>query len=92
MITQKEYKKYPFNWWLGRKVITLRELQSRGIVIPEGTVMKITGKYQGFDLEGLEVCEHCKIGRKIYIKRVPPSDLRLLDVQQVEQSTLDIHA
>ena len=77
MITWKDYRKHNEDYWKGKKVITLREMKNGWFVIPMGTILKIDRKYCGFSLEGLEVCKHCKIGRRISIGRVEPTALRL---------------
>jgi hypothetical protein len=79
VITQREYDTLPEKHWIGKKVRTLRTMQSREIVIPAGTVMVIQGKFAGFELEGLETCPHCKIGRRIYMTRVSPEGLELIE-------------
>lgn len=78
MITQREYKKYPETHWKGLKVRTLSKMQNGSYVIPAGTILVIKRKYKGFSLEGLEVCEHCKIGMRIFIGRVEPYELELI--------------
>ena len=87
MITQEEYKKYPETYWKGITVITLREIKNGWYDIPPGTKLKITRKYKGFSLDGLEVCEHCKIGRVISISRVETSALRVTSITEEEDKT-----
>jgi len=85
MITWKEYKRKPERFWKGRKVRTLLDISNHWFVIPKGYVLKITRKYQGFDLEGIETCPHCNIGKRIDISRVPPTELELVvDAEQEE--------
>lgn len=79
MITWKEWRRKTEKYWKGKKVRTLRDIQNKAITIPAGTILEITGKYNGADLEGLEVCPHCNIGRKIYITRVEPTSLELIN-------------
>ncbi len=78
MITEKQYKQKPLTFWNSKKVETLVNIGNGYYAIPAGTVLEITNKYQGFTLRGLDVCPHCKIGRKIDISRVEPTALRLL--------------
>lgn len=80
MITQKEYKNHKEEYWIGKKVRCLRKLVSGVYDIPEGTILKIESKWKGFDLRGLDVCTHCKIGRVISIRQVEPSALELLEI------------
>lgn len=79
MITQKEYEKQTEKYWLGKKVITQRELKNGNVVIPAGTVLAIRRKYKGFTLDGVKECPYCKIGRLLYIAKVPPMDVSLLE-------------
>lgn len=76
MITQKEYELYTEDYWRGKRVITLKELNNGWFMIPSGTELEITRKYNGFSVEGLDICPHCNIGRKISISRVEPTAFR----------------
>lgn len=79
MITQKEYKKYPEEYWIGKKVRTLLDIENGYITIPKGFILRIDRKYQGFSLSAIDVCPHCGIGRKISISRVKPYHLELIE-------------
>lgn len=81
MVTQKEYFRKPESFWMGKKVKTLRDMRNGWVEIPKGTILKITRKYQGFSLEGVEVCPHCKIGNRLSISRVEPIAVELLEDQ-----------
>lgn len=85
MITDKNYKEHKAEFWEGRKVETRVDIENGHITIPSGTILEITRKFSGFDLEGLEVCQHCKIGVKIFIRQVTPSKLRLLPVKELKK-------
>jgi len=78
-ITFKLYNLKKTSWWIGKKVRTLKDIQNGRYKIPKGTIFEIEGKYGGFDLRGLEVCPHCNIGLKIYISKVEPTNLELID-------------
>jgi hypothetical protein len=75
ILNWKEYHKHPEKYWVGKKVITLIDMQSGQYTIPKGTILEIERKYKGFNLMGLEICPHCKIGLKISIWRVEPHHL-----------------
>lgn len=82
MITKKQYESYPETFWIGKKVKTLKKLQNGWFEIPVGTILVINRKYKGFDLQGLEICPHCNIGKKISISRVQVNDVQLLGEQE----------
>lgn len=81
MITNKEYFNKPESFWMDKKVRTLKDMRNGWFEIPKGTILKITRKYQGFSLEGIEVCPHCKIGKRLSISRVEGINLELLEDQ-----------
>ena len=64
--------------WIGRKVRTLRELRNYWGMIPAGTVCAVDDNHSGLRL-ATEPCDHC--GVKIYISRVPESDVELLPLE-----------
>jgi len=78
-ITQKEYEKNTEEYWLRKKVMTLRKLENGNIVIPAGTVLTIHRKYKGFTLKAVTDCPHCKIGVKLSITRGRPNLLKLFE-------------
>lgn len=86
MITNKEYKQHPESYWKDKEVVTLNDIQNGWYLIPKGTKLRIHRKYQGFSLEGLDVCPHCKIGIKISISRVNPNGLTLLSIPPTDKS------
>ena len=79
MITQKDYKKYTEKYWIGKKVRTLIDIENGSVTIPKGFILMISDKNKGFSLTAIEVCPHCKIGRKLNITRVDPSELELVE-------------
>lgn len=64
-------------YWKDKIVMSLRDMENGWFTIPKGTKFEITDKYKGFSLKGLEICQHCKIGRKISIARVEPIALMI---------------
>lgn len=60
---------------VGRKAKTLREMHNGHGSIAAGTIVTITGKRSGLELETVK-CEHC--GTKIYIRKVEPDAVVLL--------------
>lgn len=78
-ITQKEYEKNTEEYWLGKKVMTLRKLENGNVMIPTGAVLTIHRKYKGFTLKAVTDCPYCKIGVKLSITRVPPNLLKLVE-------------
>ena len=79
MITRIEYLQKKEEFWIGKKVRTLREMRNGWVIIPVGTILKIRRKYQGFTLEAVEICPHCKIGNRLDISRVSPEALELVE-------------
>jgi len=85
MITWKEYYKKTQWEWMGKKVRTLKEISNHWFVIPKGHILKIVRKYKGFELEGIDICKHCNIGKRISIEGVDPTNLELVvDAEQEE--------
>jgi hypothetical protein len=84
LITEKDYKKHPLSYWKGRKVKVMDPLENGIITIPVGTILEIVDKFDGFELRGLEVCPHCKIGRKLSISRVRPRNCKLRLLPEAE--------
>lgn len=60
---------------IGRKAKTVREMHNGHGSIAAGTVVTITGKRSGLELE-TDKCEHC--GTKIFIRKVEPGAVVLL--------------
>lgn len=77
MVTWQEYRKHPESYWKGKKMITLREMRNGNFVIPQGTIMEIDKKYQGFSLRKIDTCEKCGIGKIIHITKVEPMAIML---------------
>ena len=71
----REYRRMTLGQLQGRKVELMREVQTRQMRIPVGTVMTIRGKFKGLELE-TEPCDHC--GVVMRVARLHPSSVRLL--------------
>lgn len=78
MVTEKEYKNFPISHWIGKKVVTLCELNNGHRKIPKYTVMKIKLKNRGFRLFSAIQCKHCGVTKKLFISNVKPCNLHLL--------------
>jgi len=78
MITEEEYSNYPISYWIGKKVVTLRELNNGRRKIPKFTVMEIELKNRGFRLFSVSECKRCELIKKLSISNVKPCDLHLL--------------
>lgn len=76
------YKKLTEKQLLGREVRTLIKMQNGYGVIPEGTICKITRKFQGYSLTTAK-CGHC--GMQIRISRVHRRDVQLLPRKEQEK-------
>ena len=71
-----EYKKHTRKFFLGRKVKLLREIRNcSGQYALAGTICEITDKFGGFGLK-VPPCSH---GLGLYISKVAPCDVELLD-------------
>lgn len=70
------YRKLPENFFRGKKVILLNDIQNRRMAIPKGTIATITRKRGGFDLKA-EACKCC--GVSILISRAMPEDVDLYE-------------
>lgn len=71
---EKFYRKHKREWFIGKKVRTLRTLRSRAIEIPKGTICEITDKFGGFGIRA-NPCSCCGVG--IFMKKIPPEDVIL---------------
>ena len=78
MITWTEYRKHNSRWWKARNVRLCSPIQNGYETFPVGTVFRITGKYKGFDLRQVKMCEHCGKGKISTISRVDPIYLNLV--------------
>lgn len=85
MITWKQYKSKTEKYWEGKKVRTLVEMRNGNFVIPKGFILVIDRKYIGFTLKGVNTCDKCGIGQRIYITRVEPTELELVEVQEAQK-------
>lgn len=81
-ITWTEYKKRTEIYWKGKFVKTLFKMGNGYWAIPEGTILRITRKYQGFDLKAVQECTHCGIGKRLSISRVAPTKVELCEEEQ----------
>lgn len=61
--------------WVGRRVRTRRELRSGMMQIPADTILTVESNRSGLTLS-TQPCEHC--GVRIFVRRVPESDVELL--------------
>ena len=65
----------------GSKVRTLRELRNHCNIVPVGSIGLVKKKYGGLELYFENQCEHCKFGERIWITRVPVSDVQLIKTE-----------
>ena len=80
IITRREYKKYPETYWVGKKVRVISSVESGGgLIFDVGAILKITRKYGGFEVERVDICEHCHVGRRASIGRCNPNHFELID-------------
>lgn len=75
-MNMKDYRRHNEKWFEGKRVKLLDDIQSSSQFIKKGTVLFITGKYNGFTLK-TKTCEHC--GVAVFIRKVSPHHLELLD-------------
>ena len=71
------YKGKSDKWFVGRRVRTLIEIMTVGVVVPAGTVALVVRKHWGLTLR-FDPCNHCGIA--IVAERVQPEDVQLIDV------------
>jgi len=74
-VTAAEYKRRTEKQWRGTQVRLMREIRNGRTVIPRGKILKITGKFDGFTLEG-NACTEC--GVTVLIARVNPDDVEVV--------------
>ena len=75
MIPFKFYHKTG-KWWEGQRVITVREIKTRGgLIFPRGRLCTVKGKRRGLTIEG-EPCKHC--GVRMMVMGVELRDIRWL--------------
>lgn len=80
MISDKEYKAHKEDYWLGKHVVLLRKMTTKGgVIFPKGMIMKIDRKYSGFNLITITRCPLCEINIRHSIWRVSGWDLELYD-------------
>lgn len=67
-----EYERRTDADWRGTRVRTRRPLSTQHLAIPAGTVLTITRKFSGFNLQ-TDPCAHC--GVAVRITKVPYTDV-----------------
>mgnify|MGYP001607314169 CR=1 FL=1 len=63
----------------GSKVITLRELRNGVDIIPKGSIGEVKRRYAGLELYFENRCEHCHFGTRVWITRVEPYNVELIE-------------
>jgi hypothetical protein len=71
-----EYRRHNEKWFEGKQAKLLDDIQSPSQFIKKGTILTITGKYNGFTLK-TKTCEHC--GVAVFIRKVSPLHLELIN-------------
>ena len=74
-MTPTEYKRMTLSQLKGRKAYTIRPLESGRFRVPRGTLVTITVKYKGFQIE-TQPCKYC--GVQVFMSRVEPYALDLM--------------
>ena len=101
MITKAEYRKFPNDFWVGKKVVTLRQMRCENITIPEGAILTIVAKHNGFVLNGLSSRPGGKprknpgLGGALKLFKfndVPAAVLDLVDRSQLDSGKKEDHA
>lgn len=75
-MTDKEYRRTPLRLLVGRRARVTRELASGAGYLTAGAVVTIKDKFRGFSVKA-DKCSHCGVG--LFMTRVPPEDLELLE-------------
>jgi hypothetical protein len=65
---------------VGSKVVTLKDLQNGGSIIPKGSVGVVQQLYGGLHLYFEHRCEYCHFGDRVWISRVQPYQVELIEV------------
>lgn len=68
---------------IGRQVKLKREIRNKGgSIFGVGTVMTITGKWKGLEIQQTSICEHCGCGSRRTVRKISFEDLELLPIEE----------
>ncbi len=79
MVTQKEYQRKKADFWEGKKIRLVKDIENGRMKIPAETICTVERKFKGFQLTA-DPCKCC--GVRIMITNVPPTDVELIDQEK----------